>query len=478
MSFVHLHTHSQYSLLEATIQMKNLCNAAKEMNMPAIAVTDYGNMFGAIEFYLAAQSAGVKPILGLEAYIAPGSRFEKNDGKDGRRIPNRRLVLLAKNMKGYQNLCRMSSTGFQEGFYYKPRVDYETIEKYSSDIIALSGGLMGEVPWTFLNHGEEAALEKVKVLSELFPGSFYLELNRTGVAEWDKINPFLIKAAKKFKLPLVAANDIHFLKQEDQIAQEVLICIGSNKTLQDESRYRLGSDQFYLKSPEQMKDLFKDIPEAIENTLKIADECNVEFQLKDAEGKPIYHLPTYPTKKGVTLKDEMKRLSHEGLKDRFKEAKLRGEEFSKEQVDQYKARLDHELSVIDNMGFNGYFLIVQDFIGWAKENNIPVGPGRGSGAGSLVAYCLKVTDLDPMPYQLIFERFLNPERISMPDFDIDFCQENRGRVIDYVTEKYGAPSVSQIITYGKLQARAAIRDVGRVMGMTYGGSGYCCQAHP
>ncbi len=266
---------------------------------------------------------------------------------------------------------------------------------------------------------------------------------------------------------MVAANDVHYMKQGDQIAQEVLICIGSNKTLQDESRFRLGSDQFYFKSTEQMLELFKDVPEAIENTVNIADRCEIEFILEDEEGKPIYHLPTYPTESGVSLTEEMKRVALAGLEKRFQEAEARGETVAEEDKPKYFERLDYELGIIEGMGFNGYFLIVQDFINWAKENDIPVGPGRGSGAGSLVAYTLMITDLDPMPYNLIFERFLNPERVSMPDFDIDFCQERRGEVIDYVTRKYGEESVSQIITYGKLQARAALRDVGRVLGMTY-----------
>ncbi|RME17228.1 MAG: DNA polymerase III subunit alpha [Bdellovibrio sp.] len=459
--FVHLHVHSQYSLLEATCQFKPLVKKAKEYGMPAVAITDYGNMFGAVEFYLTAKSEGVQPIIGLEVYLAPGSRFEKNHQQ-----PNRRLVLLAKSYKGYQNLCQISTIGYQEGFYYRPRVDYEVLEKWNEDLVALSGGLMGEVPWTFQNQGEEAAIEVIKRLNSIYP-DFYLELNRQGLKEWEAVNQFLIKASRQLSIPLVATNNVHYLEQGDQIAQEVLICIGSNKTLQDESRYRLGSDQFYFKSPQQMKELFKDVPEALENTLKIAEMCHMEFRLKDDQGRPIYHLPSYPTKGGRSLKEEIKDLSYQGLKKRFKEMEERGEEVGEEKKAKYFQRLDYELQIIDQMGFNGYFLIVQDFISWAKSQGIPVGPGRGSGAGSLVAFSLRITDLDPMPYNLIFERFLNPERISMPDFDIDFCQENRGRVIEYVTQKYGRESVSQIITYGKLQARAAIRDVGRVMGMTY-----------
>ncbi|MFZ4403581.1 MAG: DNA polymerase III subunit alpha [Pseudobdellovibrionaceae bacterium] len=467
MSFVHLHVHSEYSLLEAACRVKSIVKKAAECGMPAVALTDNGNMFAAIEFYFAAQAANIKPILGLDIYLAPGSRLEKKQDKDN--VPQfpRRLVLLAQNIKGYQNLCEISSIGYQEGFYWKPRVDYEVLEKLNSDLICLSGGLRGEVVDTFLKEGAEAALNKIYRLQSIFPDRFYLELNRTGLPEWKKINEFLLQVHQLTGAPLVATNDVHYMTADDQIAQEVLVCIGSNKTLQDETRFRLGSDQFYFKSAEQMKALFADIPSAIENTLKIADQCNVKFKMKDDNGKPIYHLPSYPTEGGRTLKEEMQRKSLDGLEVRFAEAETRQEVISEEKKQEYKERLDYELGVIDRMGFNGYFLIVHDFIAWAKENKIPVGPGRGSGAGSLVAFSLRITDLDPVPYSLLFERFLNPERISMPDFDIDFCQDRRGDVIRYVTEKYGAGSVSQIITYGKLQTRAAIKDVGRVLGMTF-----------
>ncbi len=467
MSFVHLHVHSQYSLLEATCTAKKLAKAAAEMGMPAVALTDYGNMYGAVEFYFACQAEGVKPILGLEVFLAPKGRFVKGEDKEATHLPNTRLVLLAKTFKGYQNLCRLSTIGFKEGFYYRPRVDIEALKEFNEDLIALSGGLMGDVAWTFKNKGEEAAKERIRLFKDIYPESFYLEVSKTGVPGWDELSPFLKSAGKELGVPLVATNDVHYLVQEDQLAQEVLICVGTNKTLMDESRYRLGSDQFYFKSPEAMRGLFRDEPELLENTLKIADQCNVKFRLKDEAGNPVYHLPSYPTEEGRSLKDEIRALSLEGLKARFEEAKAQGEEVLEEQKPEYHKRLDYELSVIDSMGFNGYFLIVQDFIKWAKENDIPVGPGRGSGAGSLVAYCLFITDLDPLPNKLIFERFLNPERVSMPDFDIDFCQDKRPLVIDYVTQKYGQASVSQIVTYGKLQTRAALRDVGRVMGMTF-----------
>jgi len=468
-SFVHLHVHSQYSLLEATCLPKKIASTAQAMGMPAVALTDNGNLFGAIEFYFACKDAGVKPLIGLDAYLAPGSRKVKGDPSGGgdRKPSSTRIVLLAQNYHGYQNLCQLSSIGYQEGFYYKPRIDYEALEQYNGDIIALSGGLYGDVAQAFLKAGEDIAYDKIKNLKRIFGDRFYLELNRTGVPEWDKLNPFLIKAGGDLGVSCVATNDVHYLKKDDRMAQEVLICIGSNKTLNDPSRFRLGSEEFYFKPAEQMRQLFENIPGAVEKTLEIAERCDVKFKLKDDHGKAIYHLPSFPTPPGITLKQEMQSLTAKGLEERFLEAEKRGEAVKEEDKPKYHARLKYEIDVIEGMGFLGYFLIVQDFINWAKSHDIPVGPGRGSGAGSLVAYTLKITDLDPVKYSLIFERFLNPERVSMPDFDIDFCQERRGEVIKYVTEKYGFESVSQIITYGRLQARAAVRDVGRVLGMTY-----------
>lgn len=465
MSFVHLHTHSEYSLLEGACRLKALAKKAASLGMPAVALTDFGNMFGAIEFYFACQSAGVKPILGLEAYVAR-DRFEKINDREAWQGPSR-LVLLAMSHKGYQNLCHLSSVGYQEGFYWKPRIDDQVLRENAEDVICLTGGLRGQVPELFLKEGPEAALKRLLELKEIFGDRLYVELNRTGLPEWDRVNEFLIKAARENELPLIAANDVHYLNPDDQIVQEVLVCIGQNRTLSDETRPRLGSSEFYFKSPDEMKKLFKDVPEAIENTLKIAERIDVKFRLKDESGKPVYHLPTFPTEDGVSLFEEIRRRSFAGLELRFEESASRGETVPEDQKPAYKERLEYELAVIDRMGFNGYFLIVQDFINWAKNHDIPVGPGRGSGAGSLVAYVLRITDLDPFPSKLLFERFLNPERISMPDFDIDFCQDRRPEVIQYVTEKYGAGSVSQIITYGKLQTRAAIKDVGRVLGMTF-----------
>lgn len=469
-NFVHLHVHSEYSLLEASTRVKPLIQKAVDLQMPAVAITDNGNMFGAVDFYLSAKAKGLNGIIGLDAYIAPKGRLHKQDeggGRNGNRQSNSRIVLLAQNYEGYQNLCQISTIGFQEGFYYKPRIDYEVLEKYNKNLIALSGGLRGDIATHFFDKGADEALEKIKYYQKIFPESYYLEMQRPGLEKWKEYNQFLQEASKITGAPLVATNEVFYLENSDSFAQEVLMCIGSNKTLQDESRMKLGSDQFYFKPADQMRALFKDVPEACDNTLVIADRCKVDFKLKDEQGKPIYHLPSFPTEAGRTLKEEIKEQSKKGLEERFKELEAHNETVAEDLKPSYFDRLDFELNVIDKMGFSGYFMIVQDFINWAKVNGIPVGPGRGSGAGSLVAYSLNITDLDPISNKLIFERFLNPERVSMPDFDIDFCQDRRGEVINYVTQKYGAPSVSQIITFGKLQARAAIRDVGRTMGMSF-----------
>lgn len=432
-----------------------------------MALTDSGNLFGAAEFYFTAKDFELKPIIGLDAYIAPKSRFVKGEDREALQMPNRRIVLLAQNFQGYQNLCKLSSIGYQEGFYYKPRLDWEVIKQYSENLIALTGGSMGEPGYTFSRFGADAALEKIREMKEIFGDRLYLEVNRTGTPEWNELVPFLAEASKITGVPLVAANNVHYLDQADQIGQEVLICIGSNKTLHDESRYRLGSDQFYFKSPAEMRTLFKDLPEACDRTLEIADRCDVKFKLKDDKGKQIYHLPYFTSEDGKSPQELIHEMTYKGLEERFAEAAQVGAPVSEEKKPDYIKRVEYELGVIEKMGFTSYFLIVQDFINWAKDHGIPVGPGRGSGAGSLVAFCLRITDLDPMPYSLLFERFLNPERISMPDFDIDFCQDRRQEVIQYVTRRYGDENVSQIITYGKLQTRAAIKDVGRVLGMTF-----------
>jgi DNA polymerase-3 subunit alpha len=467
MSFVHLHVHSQYSLLESTIRIKKLCERAHKLEMPAVALTDSGNLFGAAEFYFTAKDFNVKPLIGLDAYIAPKGRTVKGEDRDAAQMPNRRIVLLAQNHKGYQNLCKLSSIGYQEGFYYKPRLDWDVIKEYSEHLIALTGGSMGEAAYAFTRFGADAALQKIRDMKEVFGDRLYLELNRTGTPEWNEVVPFLVEASKITGVPLVAANNVHYLDQADQIGQEVLICIGSNKTLHDETRYRLGSDQFYFKTAGEMRSLFKELPDACSRTLEVAERCDVKFKIKDEAGKAIYHLPYFTSDDGQAPSDLILKMTQEGLKERFLEAEKIGTPVPEEKKTDYFKRMEYELGVIDKMGFTSYFLIVQDFINWAKNNGIPVGPGRGSGAGSLVAYCLRITDLDPVPYSLLFERFLNPERVSMPDFDIDFCQDRRQEVIQYVTQRYGDENVSQIITYGKLQTRAAIKDVGRVLGMAF-----------
>ena len=465
--FVHLHLHSQYSLLEACCRASETLEKAKSFGMSAMALTDNGNMFGAMEFYLAAKKMGIKPILGFDAYLAPQDRFTKNYKRSANYQPNTRLVLLAQNYKGYQNLCRLSSIGYQEGFYYKPRIDWDCLEQYGDGIIVLTGGFSGDIFSHLRRYGEKAARERLIKLKDLFGDRLYIEINRVESKEWKEFEPFLFELGQRESVPLVATNDVYYLNKEDRLAQQVLICIGTNKTLQDKNSMEWESEEHYFKSPDEMYNLFSDCSELCERTVEISQRCDVEFRFKDKSGKNIYHLPGFPTKNNVSILEELNRLTKRGLEERFEEIEKKGQKITRENRKKYFNRLDYEIGVIDSMGFTGYFLIVQDFINWAKRNGVPVGPGRGSGAGSLVAYCLKITDLDPVRYNLIFERFLNPERISMPDFDIDFCQERRPEVIKYVTEKYGKKSVSQIITYGKLQARAALRDVGRVLGMSY-----------
>ncbi|MBE8221971.1 MAG: DNA polymerase III subunit alpha [Bdellovibrionales bacterium] len=469
MSFVHLHVHSESSLLESSTRINNLVKKAKEFNMPAVALTDLGNMFSCVDFYTKAKAEGVKPIIGLEVYVAPGKHTLKQRNEDG--IPSRRIVLLAKDYKAYQNLCRLSSASYKDGFYYTPRVDKDLLKTYSKGLIALSGSNMGYIPWTFQRFGKEQTLKEIKFFKSIYKDNFYLEISRLGLFSDDEqkaLEDFLITTSKKENIPLVASNESYYLEQKDAIIQDTLVCIAKNQSLNDPNRHKLPNQNFYFKSSEEMTEIFKDIPEALSNSLKIAELCNFEFSLKDKDGKPIYHLPSFKTKNNRALDKELKDLSTKGFK---KLLSLRKKEFQKNFYEprkkEYEDRLKLELKIINDMGFNGYFLIVQDFIRWAKEQGIPVGPGRGSGAGSLVAYSCGITDVDPIEHILIFERFLNPERISMPDFDIDFCQEHRSKVIEYVTQHYGEQSVSQIITFGKLQARAAIRDVGRVLGLEY-----------
>lgn len=481
-SFVHLHLHTQYSLLDGAIRIPDLIARAKELGVPAIAQTDHGNMFGAIDFYNACKYAGIKPILGSEIYFTPGSRFDRRGPKKSKTVSSQdemesrhqihHLILLCKNNTGYKNLCKLLSQAYMEGFYYKPRADLELLREYSEGLICTTACLKGEVGYNFFSDQDDRARAAIEKLVDIFgKDDFYLEVQNNGLPEQKIVNEKVVAYARENGLKVVATNDAHYMTPEDATAQEVLLCVQTGKTFADESRMRMTTQEFYYKSPEEMRTAFKDLPEACDNTLEIADKCNVKLKWTDDEGRQIYHLPDFPIETDETVDDFFRRVSREGLQKRFE-----GPHFTKLIADPewetkhkqiYLDRLDEEVEMIIKMGFPGYFLIVADFIQWSKDNGIPVGPGRGSGAGSLVAYSLTITNINPIPYNLLFERFINPERISMPDFDVDFCQSGRGRVIEYVTQRYGEERVGQIITFGKLQAKAVIRDVSRVFGLPY-----------
>ena len=425
--------------------------------MPAIALTDYGNLFGALELYFKCKENNIKPIIGSELYLTE-NRLEKT--KKVTHENSSTLVFLAQNEEGYKNLCQLSTIGHQEGFYYLPRIDYEVMKKHSKGLIVLSGGSISYIYQLFKNFGEEKALEQIRFLKNIFHDRFYLEYTYSCSHEY---HDFLKNVAQITSTPLVATNDIHYIEKKDHIIQDVLICIGTNNILNNQ--HDASSPDLHFTSPNQMKDLFKNEDSSLlDLTKEISEQCHIEFKLKNHKNQLIYHLPKPQLEAKKNLKSELKYLSEEGLKLRLKEDP---DDQDKEKTTKYKARLKEELGVINSMGFTGYFLIVHEFVHWAKKENIPVGPGRGSGASSLVAYCLGITDLNPMSQNLLFERFLNPERISMPDFDIDFCQEHRNRVINHVLDKYGSDYVAQVITFGRLQARAAIRDVGRVLSIPY-----------
>ena len=462
MSFVHLHTHTEYSLLDGAIKIKNLIKRAIDYNMPAVAITDHGNMFGAFEFFKEATKQGIKPIIGCEVYIAKGSRFQKGKKNGNEETGMNHLILLAKNKKGYKNLMALSSFGYIEGFYYKPRIDFELLEKYSEGLIVMSSCLKGAIPETFLNKGEKEAEKILEKYLKLFKDDFYIELMVNGIPEQAKANEFLISLARKYSIGVVATNDCHYLDKDMVESHDVLLCIQTGKTINDKDRMKFSTGEFYFKSPEEMKDNFSHIEEAVSNTLLIAEKCD-EYKINDGS----YQFPEIPLKKNETIEEVFERKALQGFEERIPHIKLYHENFNEEIEKKYRKRLAEEIEMIKQMGFAGYFLIVQDFIGYAKKNNIPVGPGRGSAAGSLVAYALKITDINPIPYNLLFERFLNPERISMPDIDIDFCNRQREKVIEYVTEKYGREKVSQIITFGQMKARAVVRDVGRVLDVPY-----------
>lgn len=453
MEFTHLHVHTEYSLLDGSSKIKEIVHRAKELGMDSLAITDHGVMYGAIEFYKAALAEGLNPILGCEVYVAPGSRFDREAAKgaeDDSRYHH--LVLLAENNEGYQNLVKIVSKGFTEGFYYKPRVDYEVLRTYSKGVIALSACLAGVVPY-FLRRGlYEEAKKEALILQDIFgKGNFFLELQDHGIPEQQTVNTGLLRMSKDLSIDLVATNDVHYIYDTDAEAHDILLCIQTGKKVADEDRMRYEGGQYYLKSAEEMAELFPYAREAIENTHKIAERCHVEIEFNH------YKLPHFEVPEGFTSEGYLRHLCQEGLVHRY------GEEAGK-----YQKRLDYELDTIVTMGFVDYFLIVWDFIKYAKDHGIPVGPGRGSAAGSLVAYSLNITDLiDPIRYNLIFERFLSPGRVTMPDIDVDFCYERRPEVIDYVTKKYGADHVVQIVTFGTMSARMVIRDVGRVLDYPY-----------
>ena len=465
MNFTHLHLHTEYSLLDASSKIPALVARVKELGMQACAITDHGNMYGAIDFYKECKKNGIKPILGCEVYVAPASRFEKKTGDNEERYNH--LVLLAETDAGYKNLIKLVSRGFTEGFYYKPRVDYELLKEYHEGIIASSACLAGIVA-THLRHGlyDEAKKEALR-LNEVFGNdNFFLELQDHGLSDQKIVNQGLLKLHAETGIPLIATNDCHYIKAEDAEPHDILLCIQTQRTVNETDRMRYDGGQYYVKSPEEMAELFSYIPEAIENTGKIADRCNVNIEFGH------YHLPQYPVPNDGDSWEYLNELCEKGFKKRYydcgKPADRRRPWVPDEEV--LRKRMKYELDTIHTMGFVDYFLIVWDYVNFAKENDIAVGPGRGSAAGSIVSYCLEITDIDPIRYNLLFERFLNPERVSMPDIDMDFCVLRRGEVIDYVTEKYGRDRVCQIVTFGTMAARMVIRDVGRALDLPYG---YC-----
>ncbi len=447
--FVHLHVHTKYSLLDSVCHIEPLVQTAKEFGMTALAMTDNGNLFGAIDFYNACTKVGIKPIIGAEVYVAPESRFERSThGLPGASYP---LVLLCKDDTGYRNLIELVSIGYLEGFYYRPRVDKEVLRKFSKGLICLSGGLRAEIPHLLNINQVEKAKQAAKEYEGIFGKyNYYIEIIHSGLREQERVNLELIKLARELELDLVAANDVHYLKKEFARPHEILTCILTQTTLEDPGRGRIQTDEFYFKSPKEMIDEFTDVPEAVANTVKIADLCDLKLDFSKT------HVPQFVQPKGKTQASYLRELVEEGLKTRYGS-----------KVETLRARIEHELSVIHKSGYTSYFLIVWDFVHFAKQRGIPVGPGRGSAAGSVVSYALGITDIDPLPYDLLFERFLNPDRVTMPDIDIDFCYERRDEVIQYVTEKYSKDNVAQIITFGTMMAKAVIRDVGRVMAMPY-----------
>lgn len=448
MSFVHLHVHTEYSLLDGACRIDRMMERVKELGQDSIAITDHGVMYGCIDFYKAAKAAGIKPIIGCEVYVARRKMADRVHGIDNDPY---HLVLLCKNRQGYENLCYMVSEAFLHGFYGKPRIDLELLRQRHEGLIALSACLAGAIPQALMNESYASAkayaLQMADIMGE---GNFYLELQNHGIPEQLAVNQGIGRLARETGLPLVVTNDAHYLRREDAKMQDVLLCIQTGKTVDDENRMRFSSDDFYLKSEEELRALFPGCEEAFDNTVKIAQQCNLDFVFHE------YHLPAYPVPEGYTNEEFFRKLCYDGFRERYPE-----------EPEEYKQRLEYEIGVISRMGYVNYYLIVWDFIHYAKTTGIPVGPGRGSGAASIAAYCMHITEVDPMKYALIFERFLNPERVSMPDFDTDFCQERRGEVIEYVMRKYGTDHVAQIATFGTMAARGAIRDVGRALNFSF-----------
>lgn len=449
MAFTHLHVHSEYSLLDGACRIGELVARAKELGMDSLAITDHGAMYGVVEFYKEAKKQGIKPILGCEVYVAPRSRFDK-EGRADKEYAH--LILLVKDETGYQNLIKLVSLGFTEGFYYKPRIDYDLLSQYSEGLICTSACIGGDIPQLLLRGDTEAAEALAVRLRDMFGAeNFYIELQDHGLPEQRQTNPQLIEIARRIGVGLICTNDAHYLRKEDSQAHDILLCIQTGKTLQDESRMRFANSEFYLKSPEEMEQLFSYVPDALENTQKIAEACNFDFVFGELK------LPYYEVPGGLTAPQYMRQIAEKGLKEKYDVI-----------TDEVKERFEYELSMIEQMGYVEYYLIVWDYVHYAKTHGVMVGPGRGSGAASIVAYAMDITTIDPIRYQLLFERFLNPERVSMPDFDVDFAPEGRGDVIRYVSEKYGSENVAQIITFGTLGARGVVRDVGRAMNIPYG----------
>ncbi|HZH89211.1 MAG TPA: DNA polymerase III subunit alpha [Pyrinomonadaceae bacterium] len=465
--FAHLHLHTDYSLLDGAIQIKPLAERVRELGMTACAMTDHGNMYGAVSFYKEMKAHDVKPLIGCEIYMAPGSRFDKPETKRGEK-PYNHMILIARDREGYHNLVRLTSKAFKEGFYRKPRIDRELLAKFSGGLIGLSACLSG-VPQAHLKQGklDEAARSAIEFEDILGKGNYFLEIQDHGLEDQIKINKDLIELSRRTAIPLVATNDAHYLMREDYEAHDVMLCIGTGKTVNDENRMRFGGPQWYVRSPEEMAQIFSHIPDAVSRTMEVAEMCDLKLPLGENQ-LPIFPIP--PAEGDITIDEYFEKVVREGYERRRGTVwePMRSKGCLKHGLDEYQKRVSSEIAMIKQMGFPSYFLIVWDFIKFAKDRRIPVGPGRGSAAGSLIAYCLEITDVDPIQYDLLFERFLNPERVSMPDIDIDFCVHGRAEVINHVTQLYGRESVCQIITFGTMASKAAIKDVGRALDMPYG----------